>query len=122
MPPAQSRFLELVDEHQGWMRAFARSLGVEAMWVDDLTQEAFMIVFQRWDEYDDTRPCGAWLRGIVRNLVANERRRSGRRSRLMSAHLSEVLSAVQAETEDVLVSAESSEALQLCLEELPPNA
>lgn len=84
-------FVEQVRQHHAGLRGFVRSLGVDPLWVDDVAQEAFIVAYNRLDEFDQTRDFGAWLRGIARNLVINERRKDARRKRILSDNLTEVL-------------------------------
>ena len=70
------RFTALVEEHQASLRAFVRSLGVRMDWVDDLAQDAFVVAHGELDNFDQERDFGKWLRGIARNLVRNELRKS----------------------------------------------
>ena len=84
-------FIDQVREHHATLRGFVRSLGVAPMWVDDVAQEAFIVAYNRLDEFDKERDFGAWLRGIARNLVINERRKDARRKRILSDNLTDVL-------------------------------
>lgn len=70
-------FAILVREHGDRLLAFLRA-SVPSSAVDDLFQEAVMIAWRRLADYDRTRPFGAWLRGIARNLVLDHRSRMGR--------------------------------------------
>src|SRR4051812_49932587 len=86
------RFATLVAEHQAVLRTFVRMLGVHPMWVDDVAQEVFLVAFRRFADFDPERgEFLAWLRGIARRVVANERRKEGRRSRLMQRELADLL-------------------------------
>jgi len=80
-----------VIEHQAGLRAFIRALGVDEAWVDDLAQETFLVAFRRLDEFDRGTDFGKWLRTIARFLVANERRKEARHSRLLPLAVAEVL-------------------------------
>lgn len=84
-------FVEQVREHHAGLRGFVRALGVDPLWVDDVAQEAFIVAYNRLDEYDHERDFGAWLRGIARNRVINERRKNARRKRILSDNLTDVL-------------------------------
>lgn len=84
-------FVEQVRLHHAGLRGFVRSLGVDPLWVDDVAQEAFIVAYNRLDEFDQERDFGPWLRGIARNLVINERRKSARRKRILSDNLTDVL-------------------------------
>jgi RNA polymerase sigma-70 factor (ECF subfamily) len=122
-PQAAREFENLVREHQAGLRAFIRALGVDEAWVDDLAQEAFIVAFRRLDDFETGTDFGKWLRRIARNLAANERRKSARRSRLLPFAVADVLldrgrAHDAAETEfDRLLPA-----LQECVGQLPPRS
>ena len=78
-------------EHQAGLRAFIRALGVDEAWVDDLAQESFLVAYRRLEEFDRGTDFGKWLRSIARFLVANERRKEARHSRLLPLAVAEVL-------------------------------
>jgi RNA polymerase sigma-70 factor (ECF subfamily) len=84
-------FEDLVREHQVGLRAFIRALGVDEAWVDDLAQEVFIVAFRRLEDFETGTDFGRWLRRIARNLAANERRKSARRSRLLPFAVADVL-------------------------------
>lgn len=84
-------FETLVREHQAGLRAWIRALGAQDAWVDDLAQEVFLVAHRRRADFIDGADAGAWLRGIARNLVLNERRKEARRSRLLQGSLADVL-------------------------------
>jgi RNA polymerase sigma-70 factor, ECF subfamily len=108
----------LVREHQAGLRAFIRALGVREAWVDDLAQETFLVAYRKLDDWDPERDAGRWLRGIARHLAANERRKAGRRSRLLAGGLADLL-IDRAEPEAATPVVEWLEALRSCLQELP---
>ena len=97
---ARELFVQQVREHHSGLRGFVRSLGVDPLWVDDVAQEAFIVAYNRLDEFDQSRDFGAWLRGIARNLVINERRKDARRKRILSDNLTEVLIASSSVSEE----------------------
>lgn len=99
-PGDRELFIEQVREHHAGLRGFVRSLGVDPLWVDDVAQEAFIVAYNRLEEFDRSRDFGAWLRGIARNLVINERRKDARRKRIISDNLTEVLLASSSASEE----------------------
>lgn len=120
-------FVEQVREHHASLRGFVRSLGVNPLWVDDVAQEAFIIAYNRLEEFDQSRDFGAWLRGIARNLVINERRKDARRKRILSDNLTDVLlstSSVPEEEEEELGDRGLAKvnALRECIKELPEKS
>lgn len=90
-PRSPHRFDDLVREHQAGLRAYIRALGAQDAWVDDLAQEVFLVAYRQLDEFDATADFGRWLRGIARNLVLNERRKTARRSRLLHVAITDAL-------------------------------
>ncbi len=42
---------------------------------EDITQETFLVAYERLDSFDAKQPMRPWLLGIARNLVRNEMRR-----------------------------------------------
>ncbi len=120
-------FVEQVREHHAGLRGFVRALGVAPMWVDDIAQEAFIVAYNRLSEFDHERDFGAWLRGIARNLVINERRKDARRKRILSDNLTDVLlstsSMPESEEEEMGDSAlEKMTALRECVKNLPEKS
>lgn len=123
----REEFVERVREQHAGLRGFVRSLGVDPLWVDDVAQEAFIVAYNRLDEFDRSRDFGAWVRGIARNLVINERRKDARRKRILSDNLTEVLlassSASDQETEEMGDDALARvNALRECVRTLPEKS
>ncbi len=120
-------FVEQVREHHAGLRGFVRSLGVDPLWVDDVAQEAFIVAYNRLSEFDHERDFGAWLRGIARNLVINERRKNARRKRILSDNLTDVLlstTSVPEEEEEELGDRGLAKmnALRECIKGLPEKS
>src|SRR5437773_11146432 len=115
-PDEFAGFSELVREHQAGLRAFIRALGVEADWVDDLAQETFVVAFQKQQQFENGKDFGKWLRGIARNLVANERRKEARRARILSGPFTDMLLEEQpATSEDTPDTSRLMEAMNDCI-------
>ena len=120
-------FVEQVREHHAGLRGFVRALGVDPLWVDDVAQEAFIVAYNRLDEFDKERDFGAWLRGIARNLVINERRKDARRKRILSDNLTDVLLSTSSYPEDVEEEMGDQglakmNALKFCIKDLPEKS
>lgn len=121
------KYISYVRENHAGLRGFVRSLGVAPMWVDDLAQEALVIAYERMEDFDESRDFGAWVRGIARNLVINERRKDARRKRILSDNLTEVLlassSMPESEPEEKGDRAIAKvAALRECLEKVPDKS
>lgn len=114
------RFTPLVAENQGWLRAYVRSLGIEAASVDDVAQDAFLVAYRRFAEYDPERPFAAWLKGIAKLIAANEHRRARSRGRLVEPSLAAVLAVVDEEEPEDEAGLERH--LADCLQRLPEHS
>ena len=76
-PDAADVFAILVREHGERLLAYLRA-SVPSSAVDDLFQDTVLVAWRRLGDYDRTRPFGAWLRGIARNIVMDFWSRAGR--------------------------------------------
>jgi RNA polymerase sigma-70 factor (ECF subfamily) len=122
-----SWFLEQVKREQGRLRSHIRALGVRSEEVDDLAQEALMIALKKLNEFDRRNDFGVWVRQIARKLVANERRKLARRSKILSRLVTDYLLSLhpgsiggweESGREDEL----ELEALRECLSALPEHS
>lgn len=116
-------FTQIVRENQAGLRAYVRSLGVDEIWVDDIAQEVFLVAYRRQSDFKADSDYGKWLRGIARHLVANERRKDARRSRLMHAGLADLL--MQASLSDEVQEPDLTHLtsiLEICVEQLAPHS
>ena len=123
-PEKLEAFSELVREHQAGLRAFIRALGVEADWVDDLAQETFVVAFQKQGQFEGGKDFSRWLRGIARNLVANERRKEARRARILHGPFTDMLleDQVSETPEDATDTSRLMEAMNDCIGQLPERS
>lgn len=121
--PAPEDFEARVREHQAGLRAFIRALGADEGWVDDLAQEVFIVAHRRLNQFEPGSDFGKWLRSIARNLVANERRKEARHSRLLPFAVVDALMSHESESEvETRTSDQLLPAMKACVEELPPRS
>jgi RNA polymerase sigma-70 factor (ECF subfamily) len=118
------QFSGLVRAHQAGLRAFVCSLGVYPDAVDDVAQEVFLVAWRSRGRLQPESDYTSWLRGIARNVVSNERRKASRRTRLFSAHLSEILESTMGEEEVVELDRlpDLLEIMRHCLKLLPERS
>jgi RNA polymerase sigma-70 factor, ECF subfamily len=119
--PRLEEFTGLVRETQSSVRAFIRSIGAKADAVDDIAQEAYIVAFKKFDEFDSSKASfKTWMFGIVRFLFLNDSRKEARRSRLRNMLIGDILM----EVEEPFKEASTSElaALNSCLESLDDDA
>lgn len=77
---APESFAVAFRQHYRLVHRMVREFGVEDALAEDVTQEVFMVVLRRWDDYDGTAAFRRWLLGIARRVAADHRR-SKRRAR-----------------------------------------
>ena len=77
------RFRELYAREFDYVWHSLRRLGLPPRELEDATHDVFLVVHQRLDQYDPTRPLRPWLFGIAFRVAADERRRA-RRSELQA--------------------------------------
>lgn len=78
---------------------------------EDVLQRTSLILWQKWDRFDGSRPFLPWARGIALNEIRNFLRLSERKN----VHLSEPIIAVLAEEIDDEHSQDRTDALVACL-------
>lgn len=76
-PEASDVFAILVREHGERLLAYLRAAAPGSS-ADDLFQETVLVAWRRLPDYDRSRPFGAWLRGIARNILLDHWSRAGR--------------------------------------------
>ena len=110
-------FTELVKEHQSGLRAFIRSIGISRDKVDDYAQEAMLVAYRKFEDYNEEKGSfGIWLKGIIRYLILNDKRKAARRFRLQDKFIVELLVSDPIAMEDQ--SEFELDALKMCLAKL----
>lgn len=91
--------------------------------VDDIWQETMLTAWRRWDDYDRSRPFGAWLRGIASNNVLAWHRKHSREpvwcDESTLEHFSAAFAGIQQLAGDTFQ--EKLEALRACIGALPAD-
>ncbi len=73
-----AEFLRLFLANQVDLKAFLGSLLRDRAALEDVFQETSLVLWQKYAEYDPTRPFGAWARGIASNKILQDREKSRR--------------------------------------------
>jgi RNA polymerase sigma-70 factor (ECF subfamily) len=121
----QAWFLGQVRQHQSRLRASIRSLGVRAEAVDDIAQDTLLLAWQKIAEFGGDGDFGGWVTQIARRLIANERRKDARRSRLLAGEVTDLLLSMATESASSAARMEYADefaVLRNCLEQLPPHS
>jgi len=120
----QAWFIAQVRQHQARLRASIRALGVRAEAVDDIAQDTLLLAWQKVAEFGPGGDFGAWVAQIARRLIANERRKDARQSRLLAGEVTDLLLQMASEGDKAgarMEKADTFAILQGCLEQLPPH-
>lgn len=78
---AAAEFEALYDEHFAFVWRSLRRLGVNEAYLDDATQDVFIVALRRKTEFRGQSSYRTWLFGITANVAREVRRKSERRSR-----------------------------------------
>lgn len=122
-PPEPLELFEiLVRENADSLTAFLRAAVDDHSAVDDLFQDTMLVAWRRLGEYDRSRPFGAWLRGIARNLVMEHYRTNSRQVTLSDERVLEYLDrrVAQVDRQPGDSLQEKVTALTDCIERLAP--
>lgn len=76
---AKPAFEELYEAHVDRIWSFLGRLGVPDRWVDDATQETFLIAHRQFEAFRGESTLKTWLHGIALRVAKDYRRRESRR-------------------------------------------
>ena len=116
----RSEFLKLFLKVQPAVRSYLLSLLRNSVDADDVFQEVSLVLWERFDDYDDRHPFLNWVFGIARNHVARWRRAAPRGRAWLPPEVEEKLAVTYAELEDELAPRRT--ALRNCVEKLGEHA
>ena len=117
-------FEMLVRQNEAMLITYIRALVPDASLADDIFQDTMITAWRKFDDYDQTRPLGPWLRGIAANLIRNAGRKKAADLLIFSESVQEFIeTAVGAlERQPGDEWADRMSELQTCLEQLPDRA
>lgn len=108
----------LVRQHEGRIRAFLAVRLPASHEAEDLAQETFLVAYRRLQDFDESKPLGAWLHGIALRLLQNHLRK---RKPEAIGHVAELNALVAEELERQQADGREEDrfaAVRLCLGEL----
>ena len=82
--PEQPAFAEVFKREYGFVWRSLRHLGVPPAELDDAAQDLFVVVFRRWEDYDQSRDIRGWLWGIAQRVARGRRRGEHRHRRKLA--------------------------------------
>ncbi len=116
-------FETLVRENERAVTAYLRTMVRDPGLVDDLFQETLITAWNKFDEFDPTRPLGPWLRGIAFNLVRNAARSRGRDCLVFGPKAEEAIESIFKKFDGINEAWEEQvSAIRGCVNELPERS
>ncbi len=115
----QDDFLTHFLKHQDDLRAFIGSLVRDRHACDDLLQDVALVLWRKYEEYDPSRPFGAWARGVATYRVLQWFEKSKHLPLPLSPAATQLISLA---FEEGGHGDEEQEALRRCLEKLPEKS
>ena len=110
----QDEFAQEFISNQGKLYGYIATLLPHRDDAEDVLQRTSLILWQKWEQFDNNRGFLPWARGIALNEIRNLLRRSERRN----VHLSEPIIAMLADELDEDQNEDRVEALTFCLDRL----
>jgi RNA polymerase sigma-70 factor (ECF subfamily) len=127
-PPPKAATKALSGAHLGFDHVYeqtfdfawrsARRLGVAASAVDDIVQDAFVVVHRRLPEFEGRSSLKTWIFGILLRVVSDHRRTLRRKGGLSELPHEDVLASSGALPTDALEKREAADLLHALLDEL----
>lgn len=113
----ETAFQRIVDEHSASLHRYLGRLSGDSDFAKDLTQEAFVRLYERGAIPDDPR---AWLAAVASNLFRDDRRRVKRRLNLLAREPSDItLGSPGAAPDDYVIERERQTCVRVALDQLP---
>ena len=121
-PPLEKEFLPLFMTNEPQIRGFLRAILRDPHAIDDVFQAVALVLWQKFDSYDSSRPFGAWARGIAAKEVLSMRREMARCPTPFSPEVvTAILDEFDRAVENRGLASEKMEAMERCVEALPSS-
>ena len=79
LPPAGADgCFQVYQRELDYLLGSLRRLGVPYSDIEDVVHEVFLVMYQRWEDYDRVRPLRPWLFGIAFRVASTQRRKATR--------------------------------------------
>jgi len=115
-------FATVVRHHEGEVWKVAAAMLGDRAATANLVQQTFVNAYLHLDQYRIGHDFGRWLKGIARNLVREELRRSARENRALDQYREYLFTLYRDEGRAERRMAELDEAVAACRAQLPPAA
>jgi RNA polymerase sigma-70 factor, ECF subfamily len=119
LPDRSEKFMRLLLAHQGRLYQYVRTVMPRSQEVEDVLQETFLVMWQKFDESFPSQGFYPWACRIAHLKVLKALTRSGRNMSGLSEQVLEQITADEI-TESAFL-ADNKRILQGCLDKLPPS-
>ena len=119
---ADEQFVQMFAGHERDLRAFARSMGLDWIAVDDVMQTVSLVMWRKWHEFDVDTEFIHWARVITRFEVLKFRRKMARDRHVFREDVMELLAGAAEELDTNRSNEAYRDALQECLKSLPEKS
>lgn len=116
---SEENFVQLFAAHERHLRAFVRSMGLDWNAVDDVVQTISLVMWRKWDTFDQDTDFMRWARVIARFEVLKFRRAMARDRHVFTDDLMHLLADAADEQDEANASDAYRAALEECLGALP---
>ncbi len=110
-------FLRHFIAHQSDLKAYIGSVIRDRELRNDVFQETALSLWESFENYDSSRPFGAWARGVATKKILQQHRKTGRITLATDPEVPEAVLEAFDQTEHEISDRQA--ALQACLEKLP---
>lgn len=114
-------FMRLFMRHEGSLRGFARTLLPNWEMVDDLLQEASVVMWKKMDQLDDEEGFLPWALTVVRFQAMRVRRTAARDRLMLCEDIMELLAKESIDLPESILTDER-EALEVCLSKMSESS
>ena len=117
-------YRKIIEAFEPRVRVVIASMVPDHSLVDDLTQETFVIGYQKLSSYKPDTQLGAWLAQIARNVAQNERRRWYRKNDMKERYRAEIEKKIEFDIDRIAGSLRGDvlDSLQQCIKLLNETA
>ncbi|TWT98859.1 sigma-70 family RNA polymerase sigma factor [Neorhodopirellula pilleata] len=114
-------FVRLLIQHEPQVRAFLRSLLPSWNDVDDVIQEASLVAWRKFDEFEQGTAFGGWFLTIARYQALNHRRRIQKSPQVFNDELWELIASESYEHQSRSNAIDYRQAVDRCIRKLSPQ-
>ena len=94
-------FTKLFAKSHGHLYNFAFSLTMNRSDADDIMQEAMVLIWERFEEYDSDKPFTKWAMAFIYRKVLENRRKHARRAKILSSEALKIIYEEQLEAVEI---------------------